>query len=227
MKINRVTLSLITLILGFMVSYSYQLTKKQANEFKMTDHEWERTVQLREDLVKLEEKNNSLQKDLNDKQEELIKIEDELAKNEKNLAFSAKETEKLRMVLGKVKVRGEGIIVTLDDNTYQPETGNVNNFIVHEHHVLKTVNELYISGAEAVAINGKRLKSNSYIVCNGPVITVDGEQFPAPFTISAIGNKETLEKALTMKGGIRDQLVNDNIVFKIEKSNGIIMDSIL
>ena len=88
---------------------------------------------------------------------------------------------------------------------------------MHEHHVLKVVNELYISGAEAVSVNGKRLTANSYIVCTGPVITVDGEQFPAPFTISAIGDPDTLEKALNIQGGIKDQLVSDNIVVKIEK----------
>lgn len=227
MKINRVILSLVFLVLGFMIAFSYQLTKKQQSDTSMTDHEWERTIQLRNDLIDLEEKNRQLQKELNEKQAKIIAIENEMAENEKNLSKTAKEAEKLRMILGKVKVQGEGVIVTLNDGKYNHEEGNVNNFIVHEHHVLKTVNELYISGAEAIAINGKRLKNNSYIVCDGPVITVDGEQFPAPFIISAIGDKDTLEKALTIQGGVKDQLVSDNIVFKLEKLDRIVMDPTL
>lgn len=210
-----------------MIAFSYQLTKKQPNNAKMADREWERTIQLRNELVQLEEKNQQLQNELSKKQEKIISFENELAETEKNLSDSAKEAEELRKVLGRVKVKGEGVIVTLNDGNYNDERDIINNFIVHEHHVLKTVNELFLSGAEAVAINGKRLKSNSYIVCNGPVITVDGIQYPAPFTISAIGDQNTLEKALTIQGGIKDQLVRDNIVFKLEKSDQILMESIL
>ena len=154
-----------------------------------------------------------------------MEIEAKLAEEEEVLTDLANEAEDLRLILGKVKVKGEGIIVTLNDSTY--DSGNINNFIVHEHHVLKVVNELFISGAEAVSINGKRLTNNSYIVCTGPVITVDGEEFPAPFVISAIGNPETLDKALNIQGGIKDQLVNDNIVVKIEKKNQIVMEPVI
>ena len=104
---------------------------------------------------------------------------------------------------------------------------NINNYLVHEYHVFKVINELYISGAAAIAINGQRLTSQSYILCNGPVITVDGIQHPAPFVISAIGDPEVLTSALNLTGGVKDQLVNDNIVFTLEKKNEIILNSIL
>lgn len=227
MKINRIVLSLVFLVSGFMIAFSYQLTKEDTSEIQMTDSEWERTVKLRNELIQMEKKNRKLQNELFQKQDELIKIENEFSKGEKKLVNYAKEAEELRKALGHVKVKGEGLIVTLDDGTYRPEEGNINQFIVHEHHVLKVVNELYISGAESVAINGKRLHAQSYIVCNGPVITVDGEQFPAPFEISAIGDKETLEKAITLKGGVRDQLIQDNVVVKIEKSDDIIMEPVV
>ena len=55
------------------------------------------------------------------------------------------------MHLGKVKVKGKGVQVTLADADYNPNEANVNNYLVHEHHVLQVVNELYISGASAIA----------------------------------------------------------------------------
>ena len=58
-----------------------------------------------------------------------------------------------------------------DDGEYDPSVANPNDYIVHESHIFKVINELKISGAEAIAINGQRLKANSYISCNGPVIT--------------------------------------------------------
>ena len=58
---------------------------------------------------------------------------------------------------------------------------------------LKSLMNLYISGASAIAINGQRLSHDSYILCNGPVIEIDGHQHPAPFVISAIGDADTME----------------------------------
>jgi uncharacterized protein YlxW (UPF0749 family) len=89
------------------------------------------------------------------------------------------------------------------------------------------VNELYISGAAAVAINGQRLTSHSYIICNGPVITVDGIEHPAPFTITAIGDPDVLSSSINLIGGVKDQLVNDNIVFTLEKDDEIVLNPIL
>ena len=97
------------------------------------------------------------------------------------------------MLLGKVKVKGPGLTVTLEDGTAGKVDENINDYLVHEQHVFKVINELYISGAAAVAVNGQRLNHDSYIVCNGPAITVDGQQFPAPFVITAIGNTNVLE----------------------------------
>ena len=51
------------------------------------------------------------------------------------------------MFLGKVKVKGKGVTVTLADGDYNPNEPNINNYLVHEYHVFKVVNELYISGA--------------------------------------------------------------------------------
>lgn len=117
--------------------------------------------------------------------------------------------------------------MTLDDGAYNPKDGNVNNYLVHEFHVFKVINELYVAGASAVAINGQRLSSQSYIVCNGPVITVDGKPHPAPFVITAIGDPDVLSSALNLTGGIKDQLVNDNIVFSLKKEDEIVLAPIL
>jgi uncharacterized protein YlxW (UPF0749 family) len=85
---------------------------------------------------------------------------------------------------------------------------------------------LKISGAEAFSRNGHRLHANSYIKCNGPVITIDGKQFPAPFVIEAIGDSNVLVPSLQLRGGVLDQLVNDNIVVTIEENKKVDMPSL-
>lgn len=226
-KINgkRVVLPLVCVVLGFMIAFSYNLTKE--GEGAAEDKAWDQEYELRQQLIEQEKQNRELQKELLQKQENVSQIEKDLAQ-EKQLFFNlAKDTEKYRMFLGKVKVKGSGLQVTLEDGTDMDSKANVNNYLVHEQHVFKVVNELYISGAEAVAINGQRLNHDSYIICNGPVITIDGHQHPAPFIISAIGDPDVLGASLDLPGGIKEQLVNENIIFKVEKQKNIIFDPII
>ncbi|RHW36494.1 DUF881 domain-containing protein [Neobacillus notoginsengisoli] len=228
-KGNQVIFSLVCLVLGFIMAFSYHLTRvenKHKNE-AVTGSQYEKTLDLRNQLIALEETNRRLQNEYITKQSKMREIEKELSKEEEGYSSIAAEAEKYRMFLGKMKVKGPGIQVSLQDGEYDPKNENINNYLVHEYHVFKVVNELYISGASAVAINGQRLSSRSYIVCNGPVITVDGKQHPAPFVISAIGDPPVLEQALNMSGGVKDQLVNDNIVFTLEKKDLILMNPIL
>ncbi|WP_066066629.1 DUF881 domain-containing protein [Neobacillus soli] len=226
---KHVILSLVCLVLGFMIAFSYHLTQMENKQKKpnVSDKLWEKTLVLRNQLIAQEETNRMLQRDLNKKQEKVLKNEKNLSKETQVFLNLAEDAEKYRMFLGKVKVSGKGVKISLIDGAYDPKEKNINNYLVHEHHVFKVVNELYISGAEAVAINGQRLTSQSYIVCNGPVITVDGIPHPAPFIISAIGDPDVLSSSLNLTGGVKDQLVNDNIVFTLEKDNEITLNPVL
>ena len=126
-----------------------------------------------------------------------------------------------------VPVQGNGLKVTLQDGDYNPNSVNPNDYIVHESHVFQVINELYISGAEAISINGQRIHGNSYIVCTGPVITVDGVQYPAPFVIEAIGEPDVLTSSMELTGGIMDQLLNDNIIVTLDEGQLIEMPALL
>lgn len=224
-KGKHVVLSFVCLVLGFMVSFSYQLTK--AEEKNISDRQWQRDNNIRNTLLQTEERNRQLQQELFEKQDKLRRFEEEVATGEQLLFNLVEDVEKLRMYTGKVKVKGAGVEVSLADASYVPSEENINNYIVHESHVFKVLNEFFISGADAVSINGQRITKNSYIVCNGPVITIDGNQYPAPFVISAIGDPEVLIPALNIIGGVRDQLLYDNISVKITKKDEIVLDPVM
>jgi uncharacterized protein YlxW (UPF0749 family) len=226
-KGRHVVLSLVCLVLGFLISFSYQFTREGREEGKLTDFQWEREYEFRNRLAEQQRRNHELHKELLDKQEKVRKMEEELAKQQGIYFNLVEDVEKYRMFVGEIKVKGPGIVVTLADASYVPSEENVNNYIVHERHIFNVVNELLISGATAVSINGQRLSHNSYIYCNGPVITVDGNQYPAPFVISAIGDPDVLNASLNITGGVVDQLLNENITVKIETKSEIIMEPLL
>jgi uncharacterized protein YlxW (UPF0749 family) len=228
-KGKHVFLSLVCLVLGYMIAFSYHFTQKELKEEpkNLSGKQWEQTLNLRNQLNSQKEINLQLEKELHEKQDKVLENEKDLSKEAQVYLNLAEDAEKYRMFLGKVKVKGKGVTVTLADGAYDPKEENINNYLVHEYHVFKVINELYISGAAAIAVNGQRLTSHSYILCEGPVITVDGIQHPAPFVISAIGDPDVLSAALNLTGGVKDQLVNDNIVFTLGEENEIILSPIL
>ncbi|MCM2590307.1 DUF881 domain-containing protein [Rossellomorea marisflavi] len=227
-KSKQVILSLVCLVLGFILAFSYSLANSKQDEgSNRTDGQLKQEEALRDQLLDFQRKNNELQEDLYEKQEKVVTMEKSFSK-EKQIYFNlAEDAERYRMYLGKTKVKGPGLKVTLSDADYNPEEENINNYIVHEHHVFKVINELYIAGASAVAINGQRLKHNSYVLCNGPVIQVDGVDYPAPFEITAIGDADVLNSALNINGGVKDQLLNENIVVSMEKEKEIALGPLL
>ncbi|MCR8848555.1 DUF881 domain-containing protein [Rossellomorea sp. SC111] len=222
---KHVVLSLVCLVLGFILAFSFSLANTEQKELgSRTNGQWKQEETLRDQILEYQQKNNRLQEKLYEKQEKVGNMEKEFSK-EKQIYFNlAEDAEKYRMYLGKTKVKGPGVTVTLSDAKYDPEEENANNYIVHEHHVFKVINELYIAGASAVAINGQRLKHDSYILCNGPVIQIDGIEYPAPFEITAIGDPEVLSSAMNITGGVKDQLVNENIIFEMKKENSVILE---
>ncbi|MFC7685506.1 DUF881 domain-containing protein [Ureibacillus sp. GCM10028918] len=218
---KQLIILIVCIVTGFIIGYSYKLTKNQQISTYSEQEE-----SYREDLIHQQERNKELAEELQDLQEQLREYEKSFAQNEEEYEHLIEEAEKLRLMLGEIPAQGPGIQVTLKDNEYNPNSTNPNEYIVHESHVLSVINELKISGAESLSINGQRLKSNSYIRCNGPVITIDGKQYPAPFVIEAVGDSKTLISSLKIVGGVFDQLLSDNIVVTIEEKDLIQMSTI-
>lgn len=212
--------------MGFIVGYSYNQAKDNRDASSINSKLFEQEDSYREELIAQQERNKELSEEANALQEKIRKYEKSFVAGEKNYKNLVEEAEDLRLLLGDINAEGKGIRITLQDGDYDPKSANPNEYIVHESHVFKLLNELKISGAQAIAINGQRVLANSYIRCNGPVITIDGKQHPAPFVIEAVGNSTTLAASLNLNGGVVDQLLNDNIVVSLEENQKLTMPSV-
>ncbi|MCF6410473.1 DUF881 domain-containing protein [Pseudalkalibacillus salsuginis] len=211
--------SLILLVTGFMIAFSYQYTKEERKQ--PTNDQWKREDQLRSSILSIQRENRNLQRELEAAQKKVSEMEEEIADKEKRSFNFVEEIKKLRKVVGQVAVEGQGISVSLEDSSYIPDTENPNDYIVHEEHIRMVIHELYVTGAEAVAINGQRISNTTHIDCVGPVVSVDGVKHPAPFVITAIGDPEVFSNSLNLTGNITDQLVNDGVQVRIQKETSI------
>ncbi|QDP40093.1 DUF881 domain-containing protein [Radiobacillus deserti] len=216
LKGRHVVLSLVFLVLGFLLAFSYQQTQKDSEIIQLSDQEWEKDFYYLQQLNNLEDKNNQLRNELEEKRQSIQELEANLANQEEEIADYVSRKNELQMFTGELPIKGQGIQVTLKDSEYIPDEENANKYMVHERHIHQVVNELYSAGAEAISINGHRLYRNSHISCVGPVISVDGTPYPAPFTIEAIGDAEVLKSSITLTNGVVDLLVSDNIEVEVE-----------
>ncbi|WP_135500280.1 DUF881 domain-containing protein [Planococcus koreensis] len=225
---KSIIFSLVFLVLGFIMAYSFSLSQAEKNKSGYTGGAFfEQEERFRGQLIEQQERNKDLRAELEEKQAAVQKYEQSFSDGPDRFSDYADEAESLRRYVGALPVEGDGLKVTLQDGEYDGNSENPNDYIVHESHVFQVINELYISGAQAISVNGQRIDGNSYIVCTGPVITVDGVQYPAPFTIEAIGKSDVLESSMKLSGGVMDQLLNDNIIVTLDMGQKISMPAML
>ena len=212
---------LVCIVTGFIVGYSYNLAKDNRQE-NNSNLSYQSSNTYQEELIDQQERNKQLQDELAALESQIREYEQQFSNADVTYDEQLKEANQIRLLLGDLESHGEGIRIQLNDGNYDG-VSNPNNYVVHESHIFSLLQELKIAGAEAIAINGQRLKPNSYISCNGPVITVDGQQYPAPFVVEAVGNPNTLLTALEIPGGMVDQLLMDNVVVELSEDDDISM----
>lgn len=119
----------------------------------------------------------------------------------------SKEIELVKMGAGVLPLQGPGITVTIDDSKRPSKPGeNPNLYLIHDDDILKVINELWAAGAEAMSINEQRLIATSEIRCAGPTLSVNNTRYSPPYEIRVIGDPQTLENALKMRGGVIETL---------------------
>jgi uncharacterized protein YlxW (UPF0749 family) len=106
-------------------------------------------------------------------------------------APSGRELTRAEEQAGTVGVRGPGLQVKLSN----PTSGERQ---YTDLDVRAVVNELWVSGAEAVTVNNIRLTPTSAIRFAGSAVLVDFQPLTAPYTVRAIGSPAELDSRFTV-----------------------------
>ena len=126
--------------------------------------------------------------------DEIASIEGQLARlnpadsAERNAAL-ALELDRLLVVSGRAAVSGPGVRVDI--------SGQVNPLDMQD-----LINELRNAGAEAIAINDRRVVVRSVVARDGNNLALGGEILTVPYVLKAIGQPDTMDKALLRRGGL-------------------------
>lgn len=100
---------------------------------------------------------------------------------------AAAALSRLEVVSGTVAVRGPGVVIVADDGTSDAAGAELVDADLRQ-----LVNQLWRSGAEAVAVNGHRVTSRTAIRSAGEAITVNYRSLTRPYRVEAIGDTDAM-----------------------------------
>jgi len=108
------------------------------------------------------------------------------------------ELEAARIAAGLIGLEGTGVVLLLEDSAEPPPPdGNVSDYLVSARDVRTVVEELWLAGAEAVAVNGERVTvATAYLDIGGSVL-VNSAYLAPPYQVAAIGPKDLYDRLST------------------------------
>lgn len=203
----QVYLAVTFILLGVLISMQLQTQNRLMSDLTMQS-----TSDLSIMLKNLTDKRWLLSEEIEEAENTLIHSQDEYNDGSELMSRIDSELDRLQLINGTVDAVGSGIVITVDGNLLSSD-------------LVILVNELWASGAEAVAINEHRITPTTGIhsveTSNKTYLTCDNNILQEPIRIKAIGIGTILEKSLTMPGGIADNLSLYQIHLQIELQDEI------
>ncbi len=109
-----------------------------------------------------------------------------------------------RLAAGLVAMTGPGLVIQLSDSDAPvPADGSQRDYLVSGQDVLTVVEELWLAGAEGIAVNGERVTVATAIIDIGGSVLVNSAYIAAPYQVSAIGPSDMFDR-LTQSAGFVD-----------------------
>lgn len=196
----QITLAVALLMLGFLVAA--QLTSR-APRVRYTTQERPPLVQTALDLQATQDE---LKVRILELDEEIRRLQTEGEGSAALVDDLNHRLEDARIAAGLVPLEGSGMVLQLDDATVSiPPGGSDADYLVTGLDIRTVVEELWLAGAEALAVNGERLTASSAILDIGGSILVNSAYLAPPYRVTAIG-PEDLFVRLSESNGFEDFL---------------------
>ncbi|MBA1333690.1 MAG: Division initiation protein [Firmicutes bacterium] len=195
---GQLSIGIVCLALGLMLALQFRNVQNYGGIMSV-----QRAQELATELKQVKGQRDSLQQKVREYESRILQYEESAAKVSSVAEDMKKDLEKARLLAGLTDVEGPGITVTLTEAQPNQE---FNVFYIHYDKLLRVVNELNSAGAEAISINEQRVIAMTEIRLAGSHININYQRFAPPFVFKAIGDPQTLEAALKLKGGIAEEL---------------------
>ncbi len=105
------------------------------------------------------------------------------------------ELEEARIAAGLIPLTGTGIVLRLEDSQAPvPPGASQADYLVGSHDIRTVVEELWLAGAEAIAVNGERVTSTTAIIDVGSTLLVNSAYLAPPYQVTALGPADLYDR---------------------------------
>lgn len=96
-----------------------------------------------------------------------------------------------RIAAGLIPLTGTGIVIQLEDSAEPPASdADASDYLVGARDLRAVVAELWVAGAEAIAVNGERITPTTAIIDVGPSVLVNAAYLAGPYQLTALGPED-------------------------------------
>lgn len=190
LKKEKIIVAITISLMSFLLIGVMFMQFKTVEQTDVTSIETMREAELRTELASWKSKYEETKAELDDTNNKINEYKEKVESNQEASELLENELTQSRVNVGKLDVKGEGVIVTLK-NTEEDE--------VVASNLIDLINELNLAGAEAISINDERVINMTDIVDVNNIIKMNGKRLVSPYVVKAIGNQKYLESALNLK----------------------------
>jgi uncharacterized protein YlxW (UPF0749 family) len=113
------------------------------------------------------------------------------------------QLEEARIAAGLIPLTGTGIVLQLDDSQAPvPPDASQADYLVGSHDLRSVVEELWLAGAEAIAINGERVTPTTAVIDIGSSLLVNSAYLAPPYQVTALGPADLYDRLSRAPGFI-------------------------
>jgi uncharacterized protein YlxW (UPF0749 family) len=141
-------------------------------------------------------------------------LESASARVQGQLAEATVQLRSLEISTGFVAVHGPGLTISVSDNPDGSSDGRV-----RASDLRLLINGLWRAGAEAIAINGRRLSAISAIVNANISVQVNRSPLTPPYLVTAIGDAALADQLQASTSGTQFQALADQFGFVVDPHN--------
>jgi uncharacterized protein YlxW (UPF0749 family) len=172
----QVTLALALAVLGFLIA------AQLANEGYRVRYTTQERGSLVETALGLQAEQASLKQQILDLRAQISQLEAEGPGSNVQVRQLNDDLQAARIAAGLVALEGPGIVFRLEDSATPGADA-----LVSAQDVRSVVDELWLAGAEAVAVNGERVTVSTAFLDIGSSILANSAYLAPPYTVAAIG----------------------------------------
>lgn len=170
-------------------------------------------------LREMERNRGAMEAQIEQIRRQLHAYEQAAARGRAQLEALGRELDAYRVQAGHVPLAGPGVVVELEDSPFPLRPGDdPNTVILHYTDLQGALNELWASGAEAVAVNGERMIATTGLNCVGTTIICNTKRIAPPYRIVAIGDADQMAAYLGRSDGVLAGLRAFGFPAKVTKS---------